>query len=236
MSTSNNDSTSDFDRSFEAYAEHPPLFETTATNPNKPSDVVKESTDDTNNNNKQTEVVVEEEVDDDDGELDVSFDSEDAFPATIASARSAVLSALQEQQQAADESSPPIHVTLHEELSAVYDETTAGTAITPVIAVTGSVRVSSAGNSSSTRYSPTDSSTAASVVLRDPGGAIARVEPVAAYCTACDEQHIPNPMSPLEDPTTQHRLQLEQLTSDESVLVARYMCTAKLQPVPLVRT
>lgn len=210
-------STADFDRSFAAYAHEPPNFD---SKPGTDDDALQ----------VENPIVVpttdEEYTTEEDGEYenDVSFES-DTLPATVASARSAVLSAM------SDDSPPTVRVALHEELAALYNDGGSD----PVLAVSGTIHIESQQRN-------------LDLILHDTAGAVGKVEPITSCATSdldgSEEQQGIDHEVFLDTTTSSHRILRLNLPQEvdgpeenrsASILVARYGCTSLLKPVPLVR-
>ena len=108
-----------------------------------------------------------------------------------------------------DQAPPTVHVAIHEQLSAVYDDFSQEGSIS----VTGSVHVTSS------------SSTPMNLKLYDELLAVQRVEPLAQVCKTV--KHMSN--------NREFLIEVNALNSKEGVLIANYCCDPKVKPVPLVR-
>jgi hypothetical protein len=154
------------------------------------------------------------------GVLDVTFES-DLFEFSVADssvhedkndeAKSSWFpdfSILQEDQ-APQQQQAKVHVAIHEQLSAIYDDFSQEGSIS----VTGSILVKSA------------TMTSFDLTVNDEVKYIQRIEPFETVCK-------------LGRYSTKDRellIKLNSLRPNEEFLVANYFCTPKLRPVPLVR-
>jgi hypothetical protein len=115
-------------------------------------------------------------------------------------------STLQDQEDKSPEAMK-VYVSVHEQLSAIYDEFSQEGSIS----VSGTVHVKSA------------SALSFQLAFDDDEQVIQSIEAVESIC---------GPASPKADPL--HRIELHPLHANEEVLVATYVCEPKLRPVPLV--
>jgi hypothetical protein len=114
-------------------------------------------------------------------------------------------SMLQEQADLAPEPMQ-VQVSLHEQLSATYDE----------FSQEGSISVSGTVHVKSTN------ATSFNLIFNDDAKCIQRIEPVESICR------------PTSTSSQEVQIELHPLHENEEVLVATYMCDSKLRPIPLV--
>ena len=115
-------------------------------------------------------------------------------------------SILQEPENSAQEPMK-VHVSVHEQLSAIYDEFSQEGSIS----VAGSVYVKSV------------SAASFQILFNDDAKCIQRITPVESICR------------PMVSNEPGLHVELHPLHSNEELLVSTYSCDSKLKPVPLVR-